>query len=233
MAACSLVSRPKAEHVARRYLIRDTQLTIISQMLANAVLGLLGYTYRGILVIRKKLILFRFRETWIWEIYSPWLVTWRFCVTSEEPDLLKDNPPWFYHSILRDFKTQVLQMVRVVYRKCTAQKPKYSRPNSLECGSRPHCVYYYGLRFGILIIYNSNIFESPSFSRVCDWSTRCTTSLLTWMSLNTKRYIKCAQILENRTLWIRKLDPIKYFLQPKKSCVIKNEFYPGNIPTTA
>ena len=63
MAACSLVSRPKAEHVARRYLIRGTQLTIISQMLANAVLGLLGYTYRGILVIRKKLILFRFRET--------------------------------------------------------------------------------------------------------------------------------------------------------------------------
>ena len=135
MAACSLVSRPKAEHVARRYLIRGTQLTIISQMLANAVLGLLGYTYRGILVIRKKLILFRFRETWIWEII---LRDW--WLEGFASPVKKDNPPWFYHSILRDFKTQVLQMVRVVYRKCTAQKPKYSGPNSLECGSR-HTAY--------------------------------------------------------------------------------------------
>ena len=46
--------------------------------------------------------------------YSLWLVTWRFCVTSEEPELITDIHD-FYHSILCDFEMQVLRMARVVY----------------------------------------------------------------------------------------------------------------------
>ena len=38
--------------------------------------------------------------------YSSWLVTWKFCATYEEPELL------FY---MIDFETQVLWMVRVIY----------------------------------------------------------------------------------------------------------------------
>ena len=33
---------------------------------------------------------FIFRETWIKRNYSSWLVTWSFCVTREEPELLTD-----------------------------------------------------------------------------------------------------------------------------------------------
>jgi len=44
------------------------------------------------------------------ENYSSWLVTWRFCVTSEKPEIF-NRYSWFYHSILPDFETQVLRMV--------------------------------------------------------------------------------------------------------------------------
>ena len=57
-----------------------------------------------------------FRETWIWKLFflirdlkvlrDPWR-TW-----------IINRYSWFYHSTLRDFETQVLQIVTVVYREC-------------------------------------------------------------------------------------------------------------------
>ena len=49
------------------------------------------------------------------ENYSSWLVIWRFCVTREEPEFFY-RYSWFYYSIPHDFETQVLPMVRDVYR---------------------------------------------------------------------------------------------------------------------
>jgi len=40
-------------------------------------------------------------------------MTWRFCVTCEEPELLTDIRD--FTSILRDFQMQFLRMVRVIY----------------------------------------------------------------------------------------------------------------------
>ena len=53
------------------------------------------------------------------ENYSSWIVIWRFCVTREE---LEFSNSWFYHSILRDFETQVLLMVTDVLSRVTGMR---------------------------------------------------------------------------------------------------------------
>ena len=56
-----------------------------------------------------------FCETWMQEsILRDWKA---FCVTCMWRTWIVNRYPWFYHSILREFKMQVLQMVRrVIYR---------------------------------------------------------------------------------------------------------------------